>query len=488
MAYLGWLFFLWPLFMSAIVLSMRGRREVSQWVNMICHIPWVILFFMLLGQFDWVGGQSNIIADVDWFPALKSQFLLALDWLNLPLIALNLFLSFMMSFFTLKKDNYGAGYLSLFSLLNFASIGSLLALDAFTFYLFWEFMLIPLFFLIGFWGSKNRLYAAFKFFVITMGASLLMLAAIVALAWKGDVHSLAWTDLMNHGFTTSGGLFAPASLVFLGFLIAFLVKVPLWPLHTWLPDAHTEAPTGGSVILAGVLLKLGTYGIVRWCLPIFPDAVEQWAPIVMLLSVCGILLGSFGAWKQTDIKRMIAYSSVAHLGFVVLGIFSLQQEALSGALFQNIAHGLATGALFLIFGVIYERTHTRKISDYSGFAEAHPALATMFMIACFASIGLPGLAGFVGEFLILTGTFMGGWVIFAFLGLIGILLGAIYTLSSARQFVFGQKGGAFADKPLNVTWNEWVAIVPFLFLLIYLGLKPGFILRLNENILQSGLF
>ncbi len=459
-------------FVSGVILFFFGKKwKTAQWANIVFHAFWGVAVYQCWANFD-PSQMGEVYWSWDWFPMLNSKLALGLDGLSLPLVVLNYILSLLLAFYALGKEKLSPSYLALFSILNAASIGTLISLDAFAFYIFWEFMLIPMYFLIGKWGSKNRVYAALKFFAFTMAGSLLMLLAIIALS--KTYGTLSWIELKNLNLPYDG-LTGFHGLIFLGFLIAFAVKIPLWPLHTWLPDAHTEAPTGASVILAGVLLKLGVYGIARWCLSLFPLASSDVAIPMMTLASVGIVGGSFAAWKQVDIKRMIAYSSVAHLGFMVLGLFAFNVEALSGAMFQNLAHGLSTGALFLIFGIIYDRTHTRKIEDYGGLASKNGLLATAFVFSAMASIGLPGLPGFIGEFLILSGTFMSN-KIFAFVGLSGILLGAVYMLGMLRKVVFGPMGPTVKSHEIVLEWNEWVAIVPLLVLMLVLGMSPQFLL------------
>ena len=465
---------LFPLVQGLVLFAFAKHSRAAQWVNLLGNVAWAILLVAGVGHFALDRTDFPTQVSLEWMPVFKSHFALGVDGLNFPLVALNVFLSLLLAFYALGKEKLGATYLGLFSILNAASVGSLLAADALVFYLFWEFMLIPMYFLIGRWGSKNRVYAALKFFAFTMTGSLFLLAAVVALALKPDLASLGWADIHAAKFAFEGWN-STQGLLFLGFLLAFLVKIPVWPLHTWLPDAHTEAPTGGSVILAGVLLKLGVYGIARWCLPLFPEAAVAAAPTILVLGVLGIILGSLAAWKQADIKRMIAYSSVAHLGFMAIGLFALNTVGLQGAMFQNIAHGLATGALFLIFGIIYDRTHTREVSQYGGLAEQNPWLATFFVVASLASIGLPGLPGFVGEFLILTSAFkVTPWI--SIVASLGVLLGAIYTLSLVRRLVFGRTSSTLAHHPVVLNWSEWVAVVPLVLAMIYFGLHPNTLL------------
>lgn len=474
---------LWPLVTGLLFFVLCRARAAAQWLFVASSLVWLGLVV-----FAWMGSSAGegtfpIFFNWNWLPSLKSKFLLGLDGLNLPLIALNAFLTLCLSFYYVGKEHITASYLGLFSILNAGSVGSLMAADALTFYVFWEFMLIPMFFLIGKWGSKNRIYAALKFFAFTMAGSLLMLLSIIALMHHQGITSLAWHDLATYRIPFDG-LMGTQGLIFLGFLIAFLVKIPVWPLHTWLPDAHTEAPTGGSVILAGVLLKLGVYGIARWCLPVFPESSAAVAPVIMALGAIGVILGSFAAWKQTDVKRCIAYSSVAHLGFMAIGVFSFVQEAFEGAMFQNIAHGLSTGALFLIFGIIYDRTHSREISAYGGMASKNPWLVSAFVLASMASVGLPGLPGFVGEFLILTGTYkVSVWV--SLTALMGVLLGSIYTLNLIKKMNFGKPSELVEHHPVLPTKLEWLAVVPFVVAMVVLGLKPGLLLGRAHHALEQ---
>ncbi|HUS61904.1 MAG TPA: NADH-quinone oxidoreductase subunit M, partial [Acidimicrobiales bacterium] len=348
-----------------------------------------------------------------------------------------------------------------------------LALDLLVFFLFFELVLIPMYFLIGGWGYENRVYAALKFFLYTLAGSAFLLVSIVALAFivrraTGDPLTF---DLAHLADTAPGVLSASsARWLFLGFSAAFAVKVPLFPLHTWLPDAHTEAPTAGSVILAGVLLKLGTYGFVRFGLTLFPEAAVDLAPILLTMAVIGITYGAIVAAMQRDLKRLVAYSSVAHLGFIVMGTFAFTAQGLSGSVLQMVNHGLSTGALFLLVGWIYERRHTRQIAELGGLQKAAPVLAAVFTVVMLSSIGLPGLNGFVGEFLILIGTFVTHrW--WAVVGATGVVLAALYLLWAYQRVFHGEPEGENALMP-DLTWRERAVVAPLIAAIVFLGVYP----------------
>jgi len=371
-------------------------------------------------------------------------------------------------------------------------LGVFAAMDFFVFYLFWEVMLVPMYFLIGVWGGQRRVYAAVKFVIYTVAGSLLMLAAIIALYYFHGSASQNYTfdiatitrDLNAHPLPVG-----VQRWLFWGFGLAFFIKVPLFPFHTWLPDAHVEAPTAGSVILAGVLLKMGTYGLMRFNLPMFPDASREFAPLVATLAVIGIIYGALVAMVQPDLKKLVAYSSVSHLGFVVLGIFSFTEQGMQGALYQMLNHGISTGALFIIVGMIYERRHTRLISEFGGLARVMPVYSALFAVVMFSSIALPMLNGFVGEFLVLIGTFTSSELaharVFAAFASLGMILSAVYMLWMYQRVIFGeirnQENRALAD----LNGREKLVLAPVIVLIFVMGIWPATFLSRSEPAIKA---
>ena len=399
------------------------------------------------------------------------RYNVGIDGISLWLVMLTTFIMpiAVLSTFTAVEEKVKE-YMILLLLLETGMLGAFISLDMFLFYIFWEVMLIPMYFMIGIWGGKNRIYAAVKFFIYTMVGSLLMLVALIFLYFKG----------LEAGFTNFGllqffNLQLPLSTqvwLFLAFALAFAIKVPMFPLHTWLPDAHTEAPTAGSVILAAILLKMGTYGYVRFAMPLFPEAAHQFAPLIATLAVIGIIYAALVAMVQEDVKKLVAYSSVAHLGFVMLGVFACNVEGITGGMLQMINHGISTGALFLIVGFIYERRHTRLITDFGGLSKQMPIFATIFMIVTFSSIGLPGTNGFVGEFLVLIGAFeseLRWWTIIASSG---VILSAVYMLWMFQRVMFGELDNPKNQKLLDLNTREIGIMIPLIVMIFVMGLYP----------------
>lgn len=401
---------------------------------------------------------------VPWVPAVGIAYHLGVDGISLPLVVLTAFLFpvALMGTWDAVRTRVKE-YLVLLLLLEASVLGTFLALDLVLFYVFWEAVLIPMYFLIGLWGSERRSYAALKFFLFTMGGSVLMLLAIAGLYLSTGIFDARELSAAQIPRELQPWLFA-------AFLVAFAIKVPLLPLHTWLPDAHTEAPTAGSVILAGLLLKMGTYGMVRFCLGLFPELSRAAAPLLMAVAAAGIVYGAAVAFAQSDVKRLVAYSSVSHLGFVVLGIFALNPQGLAGALLQMVNHGISTGGLFLLVGVLYERAHTRALDAFGGVARVLPAFAALSLVVVLSSAALPGTNGFVGEFLVLLGTFRAnpGWAAVAALG---VVLSAVYLLWMVQRVYFGPpKPEVLRFAPLSRP--ERVALLSLVLAILWIGLYP----------------
>ncbi|OIP32342.1 MAG: hypothetical protein AUK47_20750 [Deltaproteobacteria bacterium CG2_30_63_29] len=420
----------------------------------------------------------------DWIPQFGVSYLVGIDGIALWLVLLTTFLGpiMMLSSFKYIQKRQKEYYISLL-FLEFAVVGTLISLDMFLFYIFWEAMLIPMFLLIGVWGGQRRIYATVKFFIFTMVGSVLMLVGILYIYFKtGAVtldgsYSFGFSAFLAVPLTTTEQLW-----LFGAFFLAFAIKVPLFPLHTWLPDAHTEAPTAGSVVLAAVLLKLGTYGMLRFAMPFFPSAVVEMAPLIGSLAVIGIIYGALVAMVQKDVKKLIAYSSVSHLGFVVLGLMALTPQGFEGGVFQMLAHGISTGGLFLCIGILYERRHTREIKEYGGLTQQIPVFAVFFMIIVLSSAGLPGMNGFVGEFLVLTGTFVsgtliGGWgQVLAIFAATGMVLGAVYLLWMFQRVMFGPLSNPKNREIKDLNAREVIYLLPIIALVFLMGVFPNVML------------
>ncbi len=430
------------------------------------------------------GSQSGLqfVEAYEWLPALGIKYIVGIDGLSLLLVMLTTFLTILILIsqwhVVESRQRY---FLSLFMFLETGMLGALLAFDMVFFYLFWEAMLIPMYFIIGIWGSKERIYAANKFFIYTVVGSLFLLVAAILMYIEYHsqfgVYSTSLIDLYKVKIPYPQQIW-----YFLAFAVAFAIKVPMWPFHTWLPDAHVQAPTAGSVVLAGILLKLGTYGFLRFALPLFPEATEALAPAIMLLGIIGILYGAFTAWVQEDAKKLVAYSSVSHLGFVVLGCVGfyagageMSVEALTGSVYQMINHGISTGALFFLVGMIYERCHTRDLKEFGGLAKVMPWYAVMLIIATLSSVGLPGTGGFVGEFLILLGMFQ-VYPIVSFAASLGVLFGAVYMLSMVKRILFGNVTKADNEKLADLNGREFLYITPLAVLIFVMGIFPNIFL------------
>ena len=422
----------------------------------------------LLFYFDRAVGGNQFDIDWPWITSPDIHFHIAADGVSLWLVLLTTFLTPICVLISWNFiQNRAKEFYAFLLLLEFGLAGVFIAQDLFLFYVFWEICLVPMYFLIGIWGHERRIYAAVKFFLYTMAGSVLMLAAIIYLYNRTQTFSYPQIlDQLSSGRLT----FAPTEqlLLFLAFFLAFAIKVPLFPLHTWLPDAHVEAPSAGSVMLASVMLKMGTFGILHYCLPLFPSAARQCASWIAVLAIIGIIYGALVAMVQPNMKKLVAYSSVSHLGFVVLGIFSFTQLGLDGAVYQMLNHGISTGALFALVGLLYERRHSLEIADYGGVATAAPWLATAFLITTLASIGLPVLNNFVGEFLVLQGTALANysWAIYA---AIGVILSACYMLWMYQRVFYGEASGDVRAHVFDLKVREWAALVPLIVMMFWMG-------------------
>ena len=486
---------------GAIGLLLIGRGEKPnenslKWTALLFSLATFIVSLALPIGFDKTG-SLQFETNLEWISAFKLgvRYHVGVDGLSLWLVILTTLLvplALISSWNSIHKRL--REFLISMLALEAGMIGVFVAMDLFLFYLFWEVMLIPMYFLIGVWGGERRIYAAVKFVIYTVVGSLLMLAGIIALYYLHGSATLNYTfdivtitnDVKTHALSLDPHT---QSLLFWAFALAFLIKVPLFPFHTWLPDAHVEAPTAGSVLLAGVLLKMGTYGLMRFNLPIFPDAAHQWSVLISALAVVGIIYGALVAMVQPDLKKLVAYSSVSHLGFVVLGIFSFTDQGMQGALYQMLNHGISTGALFVIVGMVYDRRHTRLIAEFGGLANVMPVFSTFFMIITLSSIALPLLNGFVGEFLILIGTFTSTQLpnakLFASLAALGMILSAVYMLWMFQRVVFGEVRNPSNQSLSDLNFREKLVLAPMALLVIVMGVYPSLFLDATDRAIQS---
>ena len=472
-----------PMAGSLFVLLLPADREkLIKGAGLAVSTLALALSIVLWAQFDNSQAGMQFTQKSSWIPAFDVSFSVGIDGLSLLLVLLTAFLTpiaMLSSWNAIQKRL--KEYTIMLLLLETGMLGVFCAIDVFLFYVFWEAMLVPMYFIIGIWGGERRVYAAFKFFLYTMAGSLLMLVAIIGLGYYASLApgGKFTTDLIRL-FSIGPGIPLGVQIwMFLAFALSFAIKVPLFPFHTWLPDAHVEAPTAGSVLLAGVLLKMGTYGFLRFCLPLFPQSTLMFAPFISTLAVVGIIYGALVSMVQTDMKKLVAYSSVSHLGFVVLGIFALTEEGIQGSVIQMVNHGLSTGALFLIVGMIYDRRHTRAISKFGGLAKVMPVLAVFFMIVSLSSLGLPGLNGFIGEFLILVGAFRSDYLShwFAVFAAAGVILAAVYLLSMYQKTMLGAVTNPENRKLSDLSKREIWVLVPVMLFIVWIGIFPNTFLK-----------
>jgi NADH-quinone oxidoreductase subunit M len=460
-----------PLLGALAVLMQSEERAIWRSAFAFSLIPLAAALY-LFSAFDPGQAGYQFVEQYAWIPQFGISYHLGMDGISLFLVVLTAILVSLSILYSGGGDieTRPREFCFFMLLLETGLIGALLAIDLFLFYVFWELMLVPMYFLIGIWGHGRKIYATFKFILFTMLGSLLMLVAILYLVGAARAHLGYLTfDLPRlYGVPLTR---TAARWLFAGFAIAFAIKVPMWPVHTWLPDAHTEAPTAGSVILAGVMLKMGTYGFIRFAIPLFPEVAIEATPLFMALAVIGIIYGALVAMVQPDLKRLVAYSSVSHLGFVMLGIFALDPQGVEGAIYQMLGHGLSTGALFLLVGMIYLRRHTREISEFGGLWKSIPVYAGVFMFVMLSSIGLPGLTGFVGEFLILLGTFL-SLKPAAYIAVIGIILSALYMLRAYERVMWGPITKAVNQALADLSGREIAVLAPLIALMLLMGLYP----------------
>ncbi len=473
----------------AIAFVPRERVDLIRWAALVTTLATFGISLLLLATFRVGAPGFQLVETLDWIPDFGIQYKLGLDGISLALVVLTTTLTWiciLASFGPIRERV--KEYMISFLILEVGLIGVFLALDMFLFYIFWEIVLVPMYLIIGIWGGANRIYATLKFVLYTLVGSLLMLVAILGTAFAFQASTGSWAGAFDYEQLRTFGFDATLqTFAFLAFFLAFAIKVPMFPFHTWLPDAHVEAPTAGSVILAGVMLKLGAYGLIRFNLPLYPQASQDFAPAIIVLSLIAIIYGAIVALVQPDLKKLVAYSSVSHMGFVTLGIFVFQEQGMHGAVLQMINHGVITGALFLLVGVIYERTHDRTIARMGGLAGRTPVYAAFLGFFVLASLGLPGLSGFVGEFLVFLGTFAFSPVAAAIAAVV-VILAAVYLMFMYQRIVFGELsdflrglGGHLTDmRPV-----ELLTLTPLVALTLAFGLFPGWLTGLLEVPVQD---
>jgi len=477
---LTWLIFL-PLVGALVLLAVPGRNvRALRAVATAVTGATLLLGLRLLTQFQPPLGGYQFVERLPWIPAASITYFLGLDGLSLPMVLLTVLLGFLACLASFGITTRVKEYFIFYLLLLTGMLGTFLALDLFLFYVFWEIVLVPMYFLIGIWGGPRKEYAAIKFFLYTLAGSVFMLLAILALALKATPHTFAIPDLALTGRSLAPGL---QQLLFLGFFLAFAIKIPVFPFHTWLPDAHVEAPTPISVLLAGVLLKMGGYGLFRIALPLLPAAAHALATPMAVLAVINILYGALVAMAQTDFKKLVAYSSVSHMGFVLLGASALTQTGFNGAMLQMVSHGLLTGGMFLLVGVLYDRTHTRDLAAFGGLGARVPVYAGLLTVFSLGSLGLPGLSGFVAEFLSLLGAFPAHRLATA-LSVLGVVLTAGYILLMLQRVLLGPLNPKWQTLP-DVTGRELATLVPLLLLTVAVGVWPSLVLNLQAPALQA---
>ncbi len=492
--FLTGLIFLPIVFAAVVLLLPQSKVRVGSLLMAIVHFVYSLCLFQM---FDKTTAALQLVEKHEWISFFGINYFVGIDGISFWLVLMTTFFApivILGSWHSIEKKEK-TFHFALFLLQTFM-LGTFLSIDSIMFYIFFEASLLPMYLMIGVWGGTRRIYAAMKFFIYTMAGSLLMLVAILALifmtAEQLGAPSASMIDFYKLQIPfVAGEVLNPQTLMFLAFFIAFAIKVPMFPVHTWLPDAHVEAPTPGSVILAAIMLKMGTYGFMRFVIPLFPEATNYYGWFVMLLGVVGIVYGALVAMVQPDIKKLVAYSSVSHMGYVVLGLFALNIYGTTGALYQMLNHGVSTGALFLLVGIIYERTHTREIKSYGGLAAAMPIYTILFLIVTMSSIAVPGTNGFVGEFYILMGGFLKNKALGSIAAL-GVILGAAYMLWMVKKVFFGPEGeyvkgakeGTYNEALKDVSLRETIVLAPLIILIFWMGIFPNHFLSWSQSSLD----
>jgi NADH-quinone oxidoreductase subunit M len=476
-----------PIILSLPIIAFRKEnalliKSYALGISLITFLLSVIMYF----KFDISSGDFQFVEITQWVQAINSNYFVGVDGISLLLILLTTFIIPLCIFASWNTINTRIKeFYVLFLVMEGSLIGVFSSLDLILFYIFWEFILIPMYFIIGIWGGEDRIYATIKFFLYTMTGSVLLLVGIIWIGFLCSPVQGQFTSDLNQIMKVS--VFLPLNkqiILFVLFTLGFLIKVPLFPFHTWLPDAHVQAPTAGSVVLAALLLKMGTYGLIRFSLTLFPAAFVKLTPYIAILAVIGIIYGALLSIVQKDMKKLVAYSSVSHLGFIVLGTFAVTVEALQGSVIQMVNHGLSTGALFLIVGMLYERRHTKEISEYGGLKKVMPVFAGIFLVISLSSIGLPGLNGFIGEFLILVGSFGSpnlGTSLYTIISTTAVILSAVYLLWLYQRVILGPLEKEENKNLKDISKFELLSLIPILIFVIWIGVQPNTFLKVSEN-------
>jgi NADH-quinone oxidoreductase subunit M len=472
-----------PLLGAVVLLFLhRDRHAAIRWVSTAFSFVTLILTLIILKDYDWSTAQMQFFEQYRWIPAISAEYIMGVDGISVPMLVLTSLLSVVAILISFNITKRVKEYFAFFLLLECGMLGVFASLDFFLFYIFWEVMLVPMYFLIGVWGGPRREYAAIKFFLYTLFGSIFMLVAILVLYFTSDPHTLNMLELIKVGPTFARGvqLFA-----FAFFFIAFAIKVPVWPFHTWLPDAHVEAPTAISIILAGVLLKMGTYGMLRISWPMLPQGIRYFSIPIALLGVIAIIYGALVSMAQTDLKKLVAYSSVSHMGYCMMALGAYTSTAaLGGCMFQMVSHGLITGALFLLVGVLYDRAHSREIAAFGGLGKKLPVYTAIMTLFAMASLGLPGMSGFISEFMIFVGTFS-SYPVMVGIAVLGVVLTAGYILRMVQRVFLGEFDTAKWGGLTEINAREIISVAPLAVLTIFIGVYPKPLSQLMQATLEN---